>query len=101
MTATPATMVRQITTARVLNRVQGSTLAYRTESGVTSYVPRATPYVPVVDAYDEQDDDHCFVCSRHTSHYAEHDDMVEAGTAYYDGGDVWPTGSGPRVWDTE
>jgi hypothetical protein len=29
------------------------------------------------------DDPHCFVCGRHTDHFAEHDDMVEAGTALY------------------
>lgn len=33
---------------------------------------------------DEEADPHCFVCGRHTDHFAEHDDLVEAGLASYD-----------------
>ena len=90
MNATPATLVRQINTAqRVNRRVTGDVLVYRTQSGDTSLVPRV----------QQEHEPHCFVCGRHTDHYAEHDDMVEAGTAYYtEDGDVWPTGQGPRHW---
>lgn len=92
MNATPATLVRQIDTARRVNRrVTGDVLVYRTQSGVTSLVPRLGEV--------EEHEPHCFVCSRHTDHWGEHDDMVEAGTAYYTPeGDVWLTGTGPQVW---
>ena len=36
----------------------------------TEYVPQADP--------------HCFVCSRHTDHFAEHDALVDAGLAEYE-----------------
>lgn len=31
----------------------------------------------------EADDPHCFVCHRHTDHWGEHDEIVEAGLAAY------------------
>lgn len=38
------------------------------------------------------DDPHCFVCSRHTDHWGEHDDLVDAGLATYGpDGSVYPT----------
>ena len=44
-----------------------------------------------------ENDPHCFVCGRHTDHFAEHDDMVAAGTARYDEeGNVFPI---PWLWD--
>lgn len=30
-----------------------------------------------------EDDPHCFVCGKHTGHFAEHDELVEAGLATY------------------
>lgn len=38
-----------------------------------------------------EDDPHCFVCGRHTDHFAEHDNLVEAGYAQYedDGSVTW------------
>jgi hypothetical protein len=32
--------------------------------------------------FDEADP-HCFVCHRHTDHFAEHDELVDAGLAAY------------------
>lgn len=31
----------------------------------------------------EQHEPHCFVCGRHTDHFAEHDDLVASGRAVY------------------
>lgn len=93
MNATPATAARQIVTARRVNRVQVDRLAYSTSTGDA---PRREVPTP---EYVEEHEPHCFVCGRHTDHWGEHDDMVDAGTAYYTPeGDVWPTGSGPQVW---
>ena len=43
------------------------------------------------DAGGWDDEPHCFVCGRHTDHFAEHDDLVEQGLAEYrdDGSVVW------------
>lgn len=30
-----------------------------------------------------EDDPHCFVCGRHTDHFAEHDALVDSGLAEY------------------
>lgn len=38
---------------------------------------------------------HCFVCNRHTDHFAEHDGLVEAGLAEYRNGSVYRTAE----WD--
>lgn len=38
---------------------------------------------PAPVAYTVEDDPHCFVCHRHTDHFAEHDGLVEAGLATY------------------
>lgn len=92
MNVTPATAARQITVARRVNRVQANVLVYSTKSGDTSFVP--TVQAPV-----DEHEPHCFVCKRHTDHYAEHDNLVEQGKAYYTPeGDVWPMGEGPRFW---
>jgi len=41
---------------------------------------------PSSDPYDYEP--YCFVCNRSTDHFAEHDDLVEAGLAEYVNGDV-------------
>jgi hypothetical protein len=96
MSVTPKTMARQITVAREVRaervrvaRVAPRTrLAYSTTTGVTS--PAAQVPMEVWDNVEE-DDPHCFVCGRHTDHFAEHDDLVEQGFARYesDGTVTW------------
>jgi hypothetical protein len=92
MTVTPKTMVRQIRVAQEFNAEQARIrkmserrLAFTSETGVERPVR--------VEVWDnvEEDDPHCFICSRHTDHFAEHDDMVEAGYAQYesDGTVTW------------
>jgi hypothetical protein len=51
---------------------------------------RVTPQNIEPNVWDV-DDAHCFVCSRHTDHFAEHDDLVEQGFAQYeqDGSVTW------------
>lgn len=96
MTVTPATVARQIATARAARVVPfgGDRLAFRSETGVVR--PERKPEVPV---WIEEADPHCFVCGRHTDHWGEHDDMVEAGTARYeDDGSVFPV---PWIYDRD
>lgn len=96
MNATPATAARQIRTARRVNRVQSDRLVYRTVTGEMPTDLRTGQRIERVPVVIE-DDPHCFVCHRHTDHYAEHDDMVEAGTARYgEDGSVYPV---PWMWD--
>jgi hypothetical protein len=45
--------------------------------------------------YDDVDVEYCFVCLRCTDHFAEHDDLVAAGLATYDGSVVRRT----EKWD--
>lgn len=46
----------------------------------------------------EVDDAHCFVCGKHTDHWGEHDELVEAGLATYgDDGSVRRT----AAWDDD
>ena len=87
MNVTPATMVQQIAVARASVPFRGQTLAYSTKTGDVPRVERAERSY----GYTEEDDAHCFVCSRHTNHFAEHDDMVEKGFATYgeDGSVFW------------
>lgn len=57
-------------------------------------------YVPEVwdNDYAVQDDPHCYVCGRHTDHFAEHDNLVEDGFATYgDDGSVYRT----EAWDAD
>jgi hypothetical protein len=90
MNVTPKTMARQITAAQA-ERVERARrvrvapqvrLAFRSETGVV----RPEPVMAVVE-----DDAHCFICGRHTDHFAEHDNLVEAGYARYedDGSVTW------------
>lgn len=66
-----------------------ATLVYSTSTN-TPAVDHREPE-QVVRAYDDPwDVAFCFVCSRATDHFAEHDDLVEAGLAFYEGGNVWP-----------
>ena len=52
-----------------------------------------------IDTYDLAEP-HCFVCGRHTDHFGEHDDLVEAGVAAYHGGDVhWTVDGEARYMD--
>jgi hypothetical protein len=93
MNATPRTAARQITVAAAqraeqqrIARMGGTRLAFTSQTGVVRPV-RPERVVPVGDV----DDAHCFICGRHTDHFAEHDDMVEAGYAQYedDGSVTW------------
>ena len=100
MSVTPKTMARQITVsrqerterARVARVATRTRLAYSTSTGDA---PRV--YVDQTPMVEDESEPHCFVCGRHTDHYAEHDDMVEAGTARYgEDGSVYPV---PWFWD--
>jgi hypothetical protein len=53
--------------------------------------------VPFSACVDLEPEDHCFVCNRHTDHFAEHDALVEAGLAVYGEHGVYRTSS----WDDE
>jgi hypothetical protein len=81
MNASPATFAQQVAKARKANTVPfgGDVLAYRSQTGVQRPV-RPEPVAPVLAV---EDDPHCFVCGRHTDHFAEHDDLVEQGKARY------------------
>lgn len=46
-------------------------------------------------SWRDEEEAHCFVCSRHTDHFAEHDGLVEAGLAAYEGSAVVRT----ALWD--
>jgi hypothetical protein len=81
MTITPKTHATQVRRANdrkaaVVRDVR--VLAYSTKTGDA---PRPAPVepTPVVIV----DDPHCFVCGRHTDHWGEHDDLVDAGLATY------------------
>ena len=80
MNITPAVAARQIVAARVERATQyaGDRLAYSTRTGDA---PRV--WVETTPMGMDDHEPHCFVCGRHTDHFAEHDDMVEAGTARY------------------
>lgn len=81
MNVTPKTAARQIVLARAERAAKP---VYTSETGVVR--PVRVEAAPIVE-----DDPHCFVCGRHTDHFAEHDDMVEAGTATYgEDGSVYP-----------
>lgn len=89
MVATPKTLARQIRAARVAREsapVRSIVrLAFTSETGVVR------PEPVVSDEPVDEPDPHCFVCHRHTDHWGEHDDMVDAGTASYDDeGNVYP-----------
>jgi len=101
MNVTPATVARSIRSAQEARAERervagfGSVLAFTTSTGDAPRVYREPSPVVAI----EEDDAHCFVCGRHTNHFAEHDDMVEAGTARYgDDGSVYPV---PWKWDVE
>lgn len=77
-----------------------STLIHNADRGTWTLVPRPLwdDQPILVDGFpldppderglDQADEDYCFVCKRATLHFAEHDDLVEAGLAVYRGGDV-------------
>lgn len=91
MNVTPKTAARQITVAarqraevsRVRLVATKERLAYSTSSWDSIPEP--------VSMLGDVDDAHCFVCGRHTDHFAEHDQMVEDGYARYedDGSVTW------------
>jgi hypothetical protein len=87
MNVTPKTMVAQIAAARAVVPFGGDRLAYSTRTGDAPRV-YTEAFAPVVE---DEHDPHCFVCGRHTNHFAEHDDMVEQGFAQYeqDGSVTW------------
>jgi hypothetical protein len=80
---TPKTVARQIVLARAERAAKPF---FTSETGVV----RVTPQNIEPNVWDV-DDAHCFVCSRHTDHFAEHDDLVEQGFAQYeqDGSVTW------------
>lgn len=86
MNATPKThavQVRRAAERRTAVVQDIRRLAFTSETGVI----RSQPVAPVEDEADP----HCFVCGRHTDHFAEHDDLVEAGKARYGSdGSVYP-----------
>lgn len=95
MNVTPNTLVSQVARARAARVVPfgGDRLAFTSETGVVRPAPREV----VLTLAEMEEDPHCFVCGRHTDHWGEHDDMVEAGTARYeDDGSVYPV---PWIWD--
>jgi hypothetical protein len=63
-------------------------LAYSSNTGDAPRVFVPQP-VSAATRIIQNDDPHCFVCGRHTDHFGEHDDLVDAGKAvYYDDGSV-------------
>lgn len=68
-------------------------LAYSTSTDGTVFVSdevkESGEWFPGAFLMNDRDEDHCFVCGRHTSHFAEHDDLVEAGLARYEGGTTY------------
>ena len=69
-----------------------STLAYSssTDAGTTYLAPEFGT-TPAVESYDDMRGSYCFVCSRCTDHVGEHEELVAAGMAEYDGGSVIKT----------
>jgi len=103
MTATPKTMARQITVsrqerterARVARVATQTRLAYSTSTGDALRLAFDLPTQG--DIVEDEHEPHCFVCGRHTDHFAEHDDMVAAGQARYgEDGTTYPV---PWLWD--
>ena len=98
MTVSPRTMAQQVRKAqavkaereRIARVAPQVRKAFTSETGV-----KRVQYRGVESALHGlvvmEDDPHCFICSRHTDHFAEHDDMVEAGYAQYedDGSVTW------------
>lgn len=74
-------------------------IVYTTSTGSQPVDHREPEAAPIRDYDDPWDVPFCFVCSRCTDHVGEHDDLVEAGRAYYDGDNVWPVENrwGPRA----
>jgi hypothetical protein len=89
MNVTPNTLVSQVAAARAARVVPfgGDRLAFTSQTGVVR--PERDPQTGWTGIVE--DDAHCFVCSRHTDHFAEHDDLVEQGFARYedDGSVTW------------
>ena len=86
MNATPLNMPnRKATQATVTAEV-----VYTTSTGDAPR-PAHTPIRPAygMDPYEETA--FCFVCSRCTEHVGEHEALVEAGLATYEGGSVYKT----------
>ena len=84
MTVTPKTAARQIVSARA---ERAHKPVFTSETGVVRVVPQNI----MPNVWDDEDDPHCFICKRHTDHFAEHDDLVEKGYARYeeDGSVTW------------
>lgn len=80
MNVTPNTLVSQVAAARAARVVPfgGDRLAFTSQTGVVRPVR-----VESVPAWADEHEPHCFVCGRHTDHFAEHDNLVEAGLAEY------------------
>ncbi|GAB2734568.1 hypothetical protein GCM10027273_11830 [Nocardioides pakistanensis] len=61
-----------------------SDLVYSTSTGQSPRGALVEESPSEFDAFVDVDPDpHCFVCRRHTDHFAEHDALVEAGLAQY------------------
>lgn len=89
MNASPATVARSIRRNREAAQAVTQDVRRLAYTSTTGDAPKAAPsiYAPL----SVEDDPHCFVCGRHTGHFAEHDDLVDAGKARY-------TENGSVVW---
>lgn len=58
-------------------------LAYSSTTGETPVDNRPLE-IKLAEATEDLPDPFCFVCSRLTDHFGEHDDLVELGLASYD-----------------
>lgn len=90
MNVTPKTMAQQVRKAEEVRNSVTKDVRRLAYTSTTGDAPRSAPVDPSpVGGYD--DEAHCFVCGRHTDHWGEHDDLVEAGKARYeDNGSVYP-----------
>lgn len=59
------------------------TIVYSTSTGSAPVDLRPDAPVQEEDTMTWEPEPFCFVCSRCTDHFAEHDDLVEAGLAHY------------------
>jgi hypothetical protein len=89
-----AVLVRDTTTTKEPAMNSTSTLAYSSSTGTgTTYLAPEFGTTPAAETttYDEYWDEYCFVCSRCTNHVGEHEELVAAGMAEYEGGTVVKT----------
>jgi hypothetical protein len=79
------------TTTEGTTTMSTSTLAYSSSTGTgTTYIAPEHDTTPAAVSFYE-DDEYCSVCGRCTNHVGEHEDLVAAGLAEYEGGNVHRT----------